>query len=362
MIGRKNLEKMLGLSEAQSQMASRCGIEPTGRAGSYMFVDDRKVFDGISQKYKGLVEIMDIYDAIKKYGLKDKYWKLVSPEKNEFARMAQSPQGGYYIRISKGCHVELPLQSCMLLDRGKNQILHNVIVAEDGSDATIISGCASHESLKSGLHVGVSEVYVGRGATLNFTMVHNWGENITVRPVTAVQVKDKGTYVSNYLCMKPVKDLKAFPKAVCGRGGKAIFNTILYGKKNSLIEMGEEIELAGDESVGTINSRAILEGSSKVITRGKIVGLARAKGHIECKGILLSDKAELRSIPEIDARNPGVDLSHEAAIGKVAEKELLYLMSRGLSQEKATSLIVSGFLNVPLPGVPDWVRQEILGR
>jgi len=354
------VSKDLGLSKEQSEMVQSCGIEPARGSGSYVFVDNKKVIDRLNEKYKGIVEIMDIYDALKKYkGLKEYYWKLVDPNKNEFTKMAIKPDGGYFIRVFKNQCLEIPLESCIILHKEKQQHLHNIVIAEEGSSVTIMSGCTAHNSLLDGLHVGVSEFFVGKNATINFTMVHNWNDTTTVRPITAIKIEEGGTYISNYLCMKSAKDIKTAPHAFCSKNSRAIFNTVLYGKKNSLIDIGEEIELNGDGSVGEINSRAILEANSKIITRGKIVGSSKSKGHIECRGIVLSDKAELRSIPEIDAKNSGVDLSHEAAIGKIAEKELLYLMSRGLDKDKATSLIVSGFLNMPMPGVPEWVKVEI---
>jgi uncharacterized protein len=352
--------KHMGLTSVESELAQSCGIEPARGSGSYVFVDNRKVVERLNEKYKGIVEIMDITDALKKYnGLKEYYWKLVDPNKNEFTKMAANPDGGYFIRIFKNQCLEIPLESCIILHKGKEQRLHNIVIAEEGSSVTIMSGCTAHNSLLNGLHVGVSEFFVGKNASVNFTMVHNWNETTTVRPITAIKVEEGGTFISNYLCMKSARDIKTAPHALCSKNSKAIFNTVLYGKKNSLIDIGEEIELNEDGSIGEINSRAILEADSKIITRGKIVGASKSKGHIECRGIVLSDRAELRSIPEIDAKNSGVDLSHEAAIGKIAEKELLYLMSRGLDKEKATSLIVSGFLNMPMPGVTEWVKVEI---
>ncbi|MGC9310866.1 MAG: SufB/SufD family protein [Candidatus Aenigmatarchaeota archaeon] len=352
----------LGLQGDIFEMAKSCGIESKWCSGSYIFADKKKVFGRLNEKYRGAAEILDINDALEKYGgLGDFYWKLVSPDKNEYTRMVSVPNGGYFIRVFEGRSLELPLESCIILRRGEEQFLHNIVIAEPGSSVTIMSGCTAHESLRAALHVGVSEFFVGKNASVSFTMVHNWTENSVVRPATAVNVEEGGKYLSNYLCLKPVKDLRTFPKVICEKGAQAIFKSVLYGKGNSSIEIGEDIELRGEDSRAEITSRSVLEDSAKIITRGRILGLAKAKGHIECNGILLSDRAELRSIPEIAARNPEVDLSHEAAIGKIAEKELLYLMSRGLSREEATNLIVRGFMKLPGMGLPEWIEREISG-
>ena len=353
----------LGVAGEAAKMAKSCGIGSSGCSASYMFVDKKKLFGKLCEKYKEVMEILDIHEALEKYGgLEDYYWKLVSSDKNELTKKAAVPDGGYFIRVFEGKSVELPLETCILLLDGNEQYLHNIIIAEENSSISIMSGCAAKESLPSALHVGISEVFVGKGASVSFTMVHNWPKTAVVRPITAVQIEEGGRYVSNYLCMKPPKDLSAAPRVVCKKKAHAIFNSILYGKGESLIDIGEDIELSGEDSRAEINSRSILEDSAKIITRGRIVGSARAKGHIECNGILLSDKAELRSIPEIAAMHPEVDLSHEAAIGKIAEKELIYLMSRGLNREEATKLIVRGFMKLPGMGLPEWVEREISGN
>jgi hypothetical protein len=99
--------------------------------------------------------------------------------------------------------------------------------------------------------------------------------------------------------------------------------------------------------------------NAEIIARSDIIGEAKnAKGHVECRGLMLSDNAEIDSIPELKATRKDIDLSHEAAVGRIAEEGIQYLMARGLSEDEATSVIIRGFLNVDITGLPDALAQE----
>jgi hypothetical protein len=107
-------------------------------------------------------------------------------------------------------------------------------------------------------------------------------------------------------------------------------------------------------------SRAIAREGSKMIIRGLIDGgSADCRGHLECRGLLIDDEAFLQSIPELIARKKGVEITHEAAVGKISEKEITYLMTRKLSRDQAVSLIIRGFMDVSILGLPDALNAEI---
>jgi Fe-S cluster assembly scaffold protein SufB len=106
----------------------------------------------------------------------------------------------------------MPVQTCLMLGSKKSaQTVHNIIIVEEGATLDIITGCTSRKGVEEGLHLGISEMYVKKGATLNFTMIHNWAEQIGVRPRTVVKVEEGGTYVSNYICLKPVRSVQMYP-------------------------------------------------------------------------------------------------------------------------------------------------------
>ena len=311
--------------------------------------------------FKG-VEMLPITEALKKYdGLKEYYWKLIPQEKDVFTQeTAQDLDNGYFIRALPGEKVVYPLQTCLYIRTDKvRQRVHNIVVAEEGSELHIITGCATHPKLTSGLHIGVSEFFIKKGAKLIFTMIHNWGEEVVVRPRSAVVVEEGGTYLSNYITLKGVKSVQTFPTAILKEGALARFNSIIVAPEGSEIDTGARVILEGRGSRAEIISRTISYGG-KVVARGHLVGkVPDIKAHLECQGLILSDEGIIHAIPELEAHVADVDMSHEAAVGKIAREEIEYLMARGLDEEEATSTIVRGFLNVKIEGLPRELEEEL---
>ncbi len=309
---------------------------------------------------------MDVKAALKKYSWLEGYmWKLVNKDKDEYTKkVAEDYSGGYFMRILPGAEIAFPLQSCLMItQRNLEQRVHNIIIAEEDSKAHIITSCLQHSSVPNAVHLGVSEIYVKKNAMLNFTMIHQWSENTLVRPRTGTAVEDKGTFVSNYICMRPVRDIQMYPVAYCnGEESRASFNSILYGHKNSQLDIGSKAVLTGRDSKAEMVSRAIAREGSKMIIRGMIEGdNPDCKGHLECRGLLMDDKSFMQSIPELIAKKKGVEITHEAAVGKISEKEITYLMTRRLTREQAVSLIIRGFMDVSILGLPDALNREIKG-
>jgi Fe-S cluster assembly scaffold protein SufB len=307
---------------------------------------------------------MDVKAALKKYSWLEGYmWKLVNKDKDEYTKkVAEDYSGGYFMRILPGAEIAFPLQSCLMItQRNLEQRVHNIIIAEEDSKAHIITSCLQHSSVPNAVHLGVSEIYVKRNALLNFTMIHQWSENTLVRPRTGTAVEDKGTFVSNYICMRPVRDIQMYPVAYCnGEESRASFNSILYGHKNSQLDIGSKAVLTGRDSKAEMVSRAIAREGSKMIIRGMIEGdNPDCKGHLECRGLLMDDESFMQSIPELIAKKKGVEITHEAAVGKISEKEITYLMTRRLTRDQAVSLIIRGFMDVSILGLPDALNREI---
>jgi len=350
------------IPEEYQQDLLDAGIEPSekDRSGSFLQRDCSVVFSTV--KYPGL-ELMSTTDAMKKHDwLKDYLWKAIQVDMDKYTAEVELEQThGYFIRSEAGKKVTMPVQSCLLITSNKiGQKVHNIIIAEEGSELHIITGCSVSHAVNSALHLGVSEFYVKKGAKITFTMIHNWSRGMEVRPRSAVVVEDDGTFISNYILMTPVKSLQMYPTAYCvGRNARATFQTIIYAHGDTKIDSGSRAVLRGEGSRSEIISRVIATDNARVIARSDVIGEgANAKGHIECRGLMLSDSAEVDSIPELKATRKDLDLSHEAAVGKVAEEEIQYLMARGLSEEEATSVIIRGFLNVDITGLPDALARE----
>lgn len=348
--------------EEYKQILLDAGIEPSekDRSGSFLQQDRSVVFS--RPIHKGL-ELMSTTDALKGHDwLKDYLWKVVPVDMDKYTADVELDQThGYFIRSEAGSKVTMPVQSCLFITSDKiGQKVHNIIIAEENSELHIITGCSVSRAVKSALHLGVSEFYVKRGAKITFTMIHNWSRGMEVRPRSAVVIEDDGVFISNYILMTPVKSLQMYPTAYCvGKNARANFQSIVFVPGDTKVDLGSRAVLQGEGSRSEIISRVIATDQAKVIARGEVLGeAANVKGHIECRGLMLSDNAEIDSIPELKATLTDLDLSHEAAVGKIAEEEIQYLMARGLSEDEATSVIIRGFLNVDITGLPDALARE----
>lgn len=358
--------KLTGVPREILEEASRAAIDPNeeNRSGTLFHVDQATIYSKVNEFFKGKIELMDTKEALKKYPwLSDYMWKLIDKEKDEFTKkVAENFSGGYFLRILPKVEVTIPLQSCLMITkRDLEQRIHNIIIAEEGSKVHVITSCVQHSAVERASHIGVSEIYVKKGAMLNFTMVHNWSEETLVRPRSAALIEDKGTFVSNYVCLKPVKDVQMYPAAFCnGENSKASFNSILYGHKNSLLDVGSKAVLNGKGSKAEMITRTIAREDAKIIVRGMIEGNnSECKGHLECRGLIIDDKSFIESIPELIARKKGAEITHEAAVGKISEKEIMYLMTRKLSRDQAVSMIIRGFMDVGIMGLPKSLSEEI---
>lgn len=346
--------------------AYKAGVESDEktRSGTFMHIDQSTLYSKINDAYKDKIEIMDTKEALHKHPwLEDYRWKLIDEDKDEFTKkVANEFSGGYFIRILPNIEVILPLQSCLMITKNNlEQRVHNIIIAEEGSKAHLITSCIQHPLIESSTHIGISEFYIEKGAKLNFTMIHNWKEKTLVRPRSAAIIEDYGEFVSNYLCLRPVRDSQMYPTALCnGKYSKASFNTILFGQRQSLVDVGSKAILNGKGSRTEMVSRAIARKGSKIYVRGRIEGNHQeSKGHLECKGLLLDSESYIHAIPELVARKEGAELSHEAAVGRISEKEITYLMTRRLNEEEAVSMIIRGFMDTSIMGLPKDLNKEI---
>lgn len=191
-------------------------------------------------------------------------------------------------------------------------------------------------------------------------MIHNWSPEIDVRPRTGIIVEEGGVFLNNYVIMKPVHSLQTNPLARCtGNDATVRFNSIIVATPGSSMDMGSQVMLNGEGSRTEIISRAITTGGD-IVARGYIEGNAPGvKGHLECRGLILKGEGMIHAIPELKGTLAGIDLSHEAAVGKIAEEEVEYLMMRGLTRDEATSTIVRGFLRVDIEGLPPELSAEL---
>jgi Fe-S cluster assembly scaffold protein SufB len=350
------------ISPEDRERLQQSGIELSmiNRCGSYMQMNQDVLHATCSEEG---VEVLSIADALGRYDwLKDYSWKVMPKDRDQYTKAvaAQENPRGYVIIGRKGTKNILPVQACLYLGREQIQYVHNIIIAEEGAELHIVSGCASGRHVgKGGAHYGISEFYVKRNAKISFTMIHTWGEEIEVYPRSASIVEENGTFLSNYVCMQPVKMVQMYPTAnLNGRNAVARFSSIVIASPTSSLDIGSRAILNAEGSSAELITRAITRGGT-IISRGEIRGATnRTRGHLECKGLILRDGV-IHAIPEIEGSVVGTELSHEAAVGKIAQEEIEYLMARGLSEDEATATIIRGFLDVKIAGLPDVLQRQI---
>jgi len=352
----------MSLSENDIQQLQKVGYDPSGtvpRSGSFLTRDHEVV--SLEQREKGL-EILPLGAALQKYPwVENLFFKLVPKEKDNYTReVAQHAPVGYFIRAVPGARIARPVQSCFFIKTARfSQMVHNIIVAEPGSELHIITGCTTASYVKQGKHIGLTEFYVRENARLSYTMIHDWAPQVRVFPRSAALVEAGGAFISNYIALTAAELVQAYPVAKVNRGGIARFNSVIYAPQGSHFDLGMAAKLVEPEAKAEIISRAVSDGGV-VITRGYLEGgAANTKGHMECSGLLLRDSGSIHAVPELKGTFPETDLSHEAAVGRIADEEIQYLMTRGLDQETATSLIVRGFLDVRLKGLPPELQHAI---
>jgi Fe-S cluster assembly scaffold protein SufB len=364
-----NLAKKRKLVEVPHKIIKevyRAGLDlnEDNSSGALLHVDQSTIFSRVNELFKGKLELMDTKVAIQKYPWLNNYrWRLVERDKDEYTgKVEKDFSGGYFMRILPNAEVTFPLQSCLMItEKELEQRVHNIIIAEEGSKSNILTSCIQHPAAERGTHLGITEIYVKKAATLNFTMIHNWDKETYVRPRSAALVEDNGTFISNYLCVKPVRDIQMYPVAFCdGQKSRVSFNSILYGHQNSYLDIGSKAVLNGKGSKAEMVTRAISKKLSKIIVRGMIEGNnSESRGHLECRGLILDDKSFIQSIPELVARKKGAEITHEAAVGKLSEKEIVYLMTRKLSRDQAVSMIIRGFMDVGIMGLTKSMKEEV---
>lgn len=337
------------------------------RSASYFQMDRTPIYERVMDAFDGAIEIMGTQEALLRYPdemVEKWWWRAVAPDKDKYtAIVALHQTEGYFIRVKAGHKVEKPIQACLFISESNvSQNVHNIIVVEDGAEANVITGCNIHSGVREGLHAGISEFYVGKNAKLTFTMVHNWDKEFSVRPRTGVVVDDDGTYINNYVLLKPVSSIQAFPVAKLeGARSRAVFNTIVAGLEDSVIDLGTETQLIGEGSRSEAIARTISRDRSTVYSRGRLIARTNdCKAHLDCRGIVQSEESTQWAIPDLASEGaPNAELSHEAAISPIAAEEVYYLMTRGVPKDEAVSMITRGFLDLEIPGLPPTLKAKI---
>ncbi|HSJ79932.1 MAG TPA: SufD family Fe-S cluster assembly protein [Thiobacillus sp.] len=337
------------------------GYDPSiEHAGSFL-LEDRTITEAVP--HTEAVEVLPLADAMERYPwVRERYFfHLIDKEQDAYTREAAATgPSGFFIRVLAGEKVLLPVQSCFLLRTpGLRQVVHNLVVAEAGAELHLVNGCTTARYTDIGTHIGVTEYYVGENARVTSSMIHHWGAEVEVYPRTAAHVEKGGHFVSNYIAMSRVGRIQMYPTAIVESGAAATFNSVVYAPAGSSLDLGARVILRGTNAAADIISRAVSDGGY-VMNRGHIIGeAAGSRGRMECNGLLLDPRGVIHAIPELEGRSPDIALSHEASVGMISREELAYLMASGLTEESARSLIIQGFLEIPLADLPPFLQNTV---
>jgi len=342
------------------ETAKKVGVSLSNTSGSYAQIDKTTI---ISQSLEKGLEIKSLRKALQEEDLLDYWWKIVPVDLDKYTAKVELLGGnGYFVRVREGKKVSMPVHTCLVLgSECSAQPVHNIIIVEPYAELTLLTGCTLMSKIRKGIHLGVTEIYVKEGGKVTYTMVHSWGENVHVRSRTGVVLDKNASFYSSYVNLGPVGSIQTCPTILFnGDNAKAKESSIILAPKAIEIDIGAKMLLNAKNVKGEIISRAVASNSSRVVSRGFLIGRGEnAKGHLECRGIIMSESASIIAIPVLESYSPSASLTHEAAIGKIAEEEKYYLMARGLSEEEATAVLVSGFLTSGLDGIPKELHTQL---
>ena len=347
-------------------------VEERERSGSYLHEDASATYLGFTRwfeeefqrLYPGRLVVTEVFEAIRRFDWLREFVYGIVPiglDKYTAFNAAYAP-GGLFVWAKEGADIVMPLQGCFYLKQtGLAQVVYILIIAEPNSKAHLISGCVPHPRCELGLHGCISDIYVGKGAHVTLTLIHSYRPGFHVRPKIGAMLDEDAVYVENYIARGPPESIQLYPTAILrGRRSRAIFRSLVVGLDKSHMDVGAAVIYTGEGSSAEIMHRSVVGEESTVVMRGAMKAFKPGTGgHLECRALLLSEKARAYAHPSLVSFSPDANLTHEAAITRIAEDQLYYLMSRGLSESEAVSLVARGFLDTDIPSLPPIVRSEV---
>ena len=309
-------------------------------------------------------KILPIAEALTKKEYKNNYiWKLFADSKDEYVNVVRKAKpNGYFILGEKSTEkMEIPVNTCFIISKeNQEQKIHNVIVSKEGSNLSVITGCLSSRKIDVTKHIGVTEIFVGKNSTLEFTMIHSWSSGSEVYPRTRVIVAEGGKFISNYVVINPGKIIRTCPYIrLEGEKSSAMLSSFIYSGTNSNLDIGGKIDLVARDTKGSIYSNIVATGGI-VRNSGELSGYAKnVKAHLDCRGLILTDNAKVTTIPILNAYKKDIEMSHEASIGRISKEKLEYLQTKGISVDRAEKLIVNGFISNSIDRLSDNIKKQV---
>lgn len=342
--------------------------EQKALAGLGAQVDSEVVYRSLLAEVRAQGVIFASMDqAVRDYPwVQDYFMKAIPPEDNKFAALHGAVwSGGTFIWVPPGVEVAVPLQAYYRMQtEAVGQFEHTLIVAEPGSSVHYIEGCSAPRFARSALHSGMVEIFAKEGAKVRFTTVQNWSKNVyNLNNKRAIAHAGAAVdWVSGSLGSKVTM---LYPTTVLlGPGARTENLSFTFSQDGMWLDTGARAVHRAPDTTSRLVSRSVVQGTGRSVFRGTVHVHPEAKGakaHVECSTLLLTPEAKTETIPILRAETDDVELGHEATVGKVSRDQLFYLMSRGLSEPQAMSLIVNGFVSPILKEIPLEYAVELRG-
>lgn len=337
----KNTFDKLGIPKAEREYLAGVGAQ----------YDSEVVYHSIKEELtKQGVIYTDFDSAIKEYPelVKKYFTKCVPIFEHKFIALHYAVfSGGSFVYVPKGVKLEMPLQSYFRLNSPESgQFEHTLIIVDEGASLHFIEGCSAPKYNKVNLHAGCVELFVKDNAYLRYSTIENWSKNMmnlnTKKAILETNAKVdwiSGSFGSHISMLYPMSILK-------GDNSSTEYTGISFAGKGQNLDTGFKVIHIGKNTSSVVSSRSISKNGGIATYRSLVRIMPKAinsKCSVSCDGLMLDDISRSDTIPVNDVQNNQVSFSHEAKIGKISEKSIFYLMSRGLSEEDAKALIVRGF-------------------
>ena len=276
------------------------------------------------------------------------FMHLVKPQEHKFAALHGAVwSGGSFVYVPKGVSVTIPLQSYFRLNApGAGQFEHTLIIVDEGAYLHFIEGCSAPKYNVANLHAGCVELYVGKNAKLRYSTIETWSKNMYNLNTKRAIVEEGGTiewvsgsFGSHVSYLYPMSILK-------GDDSKMEFTGITFAGEGQNLDTGAKVVHTGKRTSSYINTKSISKDGGISTFRSSVqIGkqASGSKASVSCQSLMLDDISRSDTVPAMDIRTRDANVGHEAKIGRISDEAVFYLMSRGISEEDARAMIVSGF-------------------
>ncbi|MFC1654118.1 Fe-S cluster assembly protein SufB [Patescibacteria group bacterium] len=338
----KNTFDKLGIPEAERKIL----------AGVKAQYDSEVVYGSLKEQWeKDGVIFLSMDEGLKKHPdlVREYFGKVVAFGDNKFSALNTAVwSGGSFVYVPPGVEVKMPLQTYFRINApNAGQFERTLIIADEGSKVHYVEGCTAPSYSSESLHSAVVEIYIKKGARVQYTTVQNWYKTVYNLVTKRAWVEEEGEMVWTDFNMGSKLTMKYPSFVLAGKGARGETLSMALATKDQHQDTGSRAIHLAPYTKSTIVSKSISKDGGRASYRGKVMMGPKAKGaksKVVCDALLLDDLSRSDTYPTNQILNKNTSLEHEATVSKIGEEQLFYLMSRGLSEEDASKMVVNGFV------------------